>query len=122
MVEVLNVKTGHAQEHYQSKEEQLKAKIVKDTYKMLIETGALKPETLITPVLQVIAKRLGIKFETLVLEGTRAVRPGTLYEFKPGELEELAKLPPEEHHKKVMDLTARQRESRGRKVIARLRS
>ena len=34
MVEVLNVKTGHAQGYYPSKEEEPKAKIAKDTYKI----------------------------------------------------------------------------------------
>ena len=46
MVEVLNVKTGHAQEYYASKEEQIRAKAAKDTYKTLIEAGVLKPENL----------------------------------------------------------------------------
>jgi len=64
MTEILNVKTGHAHEYYQSKEEELKAKIAKDTYRTLIETGALKPEALTTPVLEIICKKLGISFES----------------------------------------------------------
>ncbi len=113
MTDVLNLRTGMAQQYYQSKEDEFKARIAKDTYKTLIESGALKPETLTTPVLEVIAKRLGIKFETLVLEGeppTRALRLGAMYEFKPGELDELEKLPPEEERKKVADLAAKHRE------------
>ena len=67
----------------------------------MIETGALKPETLTTAVLEVIAKRLGIRFEKLGLaDTTRAAEPGTLYEFKPDELAELGKLPIEERNKR----------------------
>src|SRR2546426_1022232 len=110
MSEVLNLKTGISQKRFESREEELRAKIAKDTYKTLIETGALKPETLTTPVLEVIAKKLGIKFETLILADARAAQPGTFYEFKPGELDELAKLPVEQHNKKVLDLIAKQRE------------
>jgi hypothetical protein len=70
MSEVLNLKTGISQKRFESREEELRAKIAKDTYKTLIETGALKPETLTTAVLEVICKKIGIKFATLVLEGT----------------------------------------------------
>ncbi len=104
MTDVLNLKTGVAQEYYASKEDEFKARIAKDTYKMLIETGVLKPETLTTVVLEVIAKKLGIKFETLVLGGTMVAEPGTYYEFKPGEYRELLKLPLEERRKKLLGL------------------
>ena len=83
----------------------LPAQIAKDTHKTLIETGALKPETLTTAVVEVIAKRLGIRFEKLGLaDTTRAAEPGTLYEFKPDELAELGKLPIEERNKRAMEL------------------
>ncbi len=94
MTDVLNLRTGMAQEYYQSREEELKAKIARDTYKTLIETGALKPDTLTTRVLEVIAKKLGIKFETLVLGGTMIAEEETYYKFKPGEYQELLKLHP----------------------------
>lgn len=67
MTDVLNLKTGMAQEYYENKADELKAKIAKDTYKTLIESGALKPESLTTAVLEVVAKKLGITFEKLVL-------------------------------------------------------
>ncbi len=66
MGEILNLKTGMAKEYYQSKEQELIAKIAKDTYRTLIETGALKPEVLTTPVLEILCKKLGITFERLM--------------------------------------------------------
>jgi site-specific recombinase XerD len=105
MSEVLNLKTGISQKRFESREEELRAKIAKDTYKTLIETGALKPETLTTPVLEVIAKKLGIKFETLVLGGTMIAQDyDTFHKFHPGEYQELLKLPLQERRKKFLDL------------------
>jgi integrase len=97
--------TTKSAEELQSNMLEFKAKIAKDTYKTLIETGALKPETLTTPVLEVIAKKLGIKFETLVLGGTMVAQDyDTFHKFEPGEYQELLKLPLEERRKKFLDL------------------
>lgn len=97
--------TSKSTEELQSNMLEFKAKIAKDTYKTLIETGALKPETLTTPVLEVIAKKLGIKFETLVLGGTMIAEDyDTFHKFYPGEYQELLKLPLEERRKKFLDL------------------
>lgn len=89
----------------QAQEEQLKAKIAKDTYKTLIEAGVLKPETLTTTILEVIAKKLGIRFDTLVLGGTMLAQDyETFHKFEPGEYQELLKLPLEERRKRYMEL------------------
>ena len=105
MSEVLNLKTGISQKRFESREEELRAKISKDTYKTLIETGALKPEALTTTVLEVVAKKIGIKFETLVLVDTMIAQDyDTFHKFKPGEREELLKLPLEERRKKYLEL------------------
>lgn len=69
MTDLLNLKTGMAQAYYQSKEEQIAAEAAKDTYKTLIEAGVLKPENLSQQVLKIIAEKVGVKFENLVLAG-----------------------------------------------------
>src|SRR5205807_5315285 len=97
--------TTKTAEELQSNMLEFKAKIAKDTYKTLIETGALRPETLTTTVLEVIAKKLGIKFETLVLGGTMIAQDyDTFHKFHPGEYQELLKLPLQERRKKFLEL------------------
>ncbi len=112
--------TTKSTEELQSNVLELKAKIAKDTYKTLIETGALKPETLTTPVLEVIAKKLGIKFETLILGGTMIAEPGTSYEFKSGEYQELLKLPIQERRRKLLELRPRPTPKAGVEIRLRL--
>ena len=66
MSEVLNLKTGISQKRFENREEEFKAKIARDTYKTLMETGALKPETLTEVVLESICEKIGVKYQTLV--------------------------------------------------------
>src|SRR5207247_6461120 len=60
MTEVLNLRTGLAQEYYASKEEELRMKAASDTYKALFDSGLLKPEALTEPVQRRILEKLGI--------------------------------------------------------------
>ncbi len=63
---ILNLKSYKGAELPTETEEQLKAKVAKETYKTLLEANLLKPESLSLEVLKTISQRLGISFEKLV--------------------------------------------------------
>ncbi len=72
MTEVLNLKTGTAQAYYASKEEELKAKILKDFIRMAIEGGDMKPEMWQAVTTKLYLKKLGVGYETFVAAKTGA--------------------------------------------------
>jgi integrase len=67
MTDVLNIVTGRAQRVAETKEADIRAKAAKDTYKTLIEAGVLKPENLSEAVLKIVAQKVGVTFDKLVL-------------------------------------------------------
>ncbi len=68
MTDVLNLKTGVAQAYYASKEDELRAQILKDAYRALIETGAMKPEHLWDKaILEVVCKKVGVTYNDLMI-------------------------------------------------------
>jgi hypothetical protein len=67
MTHVLNIVTGRAQRIAESQQTDIRAKAAKDTYKTLIEAGVLKPENLSEAVLKIIAQKVGVTFDKLVL-------------------------------------------------------
>jgi len=61
--EVLNLRTGLAREYYATKEDELRAKILKDFIRMGLESGDFTPEIWTAPVLKIYLKKLGISAE-----------------------------------------------------------
>lgn len=103
MTDVLNLKTGHASAYYATKEEELKAKILKDFIRMGIESGSMKPEMWTAPVLKLYLKKLGVKEETWVSQQLDP-RRFKVHWFTPEEHKELDSLPAEERDKKVQEI------------------
>ena len=97
--------TTKTAEELQSNMLEFKAKIAKDTYKTLIETGALRPETLTTPVLEVIAKKLGIKFETRTRRHHDSSRLRYLPQIPSRRVSRTAKATPPREEKEVLRTT-----------------
>jgi integrase len=62
----LNVVTRAGQPLLKDHMEEIKVKAMRETYKALLETGVLKPETLTEPVLKIVADKIGVKYEKLV--------------------------------------------------------
>ncbi len=66
---ILNLKFDKGAEMPSEIEDQLKAKVAKETYKTLLEANLIKPESLTPEVMNAIAQRLGISFEKFVRYG-----------------------------------------------------
>jgi integrase len=62
----LNVVTRTGQPLLKDHLEEIRVKAMRETYKALLETGVLKPETLTEPVLQIVADKIGVKYEKLL--------------------------------------------------------
>jgi len=62
----LNVVTRTGQPLLKDHLEEIRVNAMRDTYKALLETGILKPESLTEPVLKIVADKIGLKYDKLV--------------------------------------------------------